>query len=186
MKHFYILFSFITLSFLSSVAFAQCTVSFTHTENGLVVDASATGVGTATVPVYGYDWGDATAPSIGANATHTYAAAGTYTVCVSFFDLLDTSACNATFCADITVGSGVSIKEIDEPFTLSLYPNPATTTIELASNEQLETVMIYNTLGTLVYQEKIQGNSAKISVNDFPKGVYLLRCNGMTKRFVKK
>jgi len=186
MKHFYILFSFITLSFLSTIASAQCTVSFTNTVNGLIVDASAIGVGTATVPVYGYDWGDGSNPSIGANASHTFASAGTYTVCVSFFDLLDTSACNTTFCADITVPSTASIKEINEPFTLSLYPNPATSVVELASNEALETIMIYNTLGTLVYQEKIQGNTAKIAVSDFPKGVYLLRCNGMTKRFVKK
>lgn len=186
MKHVYTLLTlFASLAFGMS-ANAQCTVTFTHTETGLTVDASATGVGMATVPAYGYDWGDGNI-GLGQNSSHTYAAAGTYTVCAYYIDALDTTSCNATSCQDITVSSSsASIKEIDEPLTITVYPNPAVNSIEISSNEQLDAFYIYNTLGSMVYSDRVMATTAKVNISDLPKGVYLLRCNGMTKRFVKK
>lgn len=186
MKHVYTLLAIVVSLAYGTAANAQCTVTFTHTENGLTVDASATGTGMATVPGYGWDWGDGNI-GVGQNQSHTYSAAGTYTVCAYFFDLADTSGCNATSCQDITVSSSsASIKEIDEPLTITVYPNPAVNAIEISSNEPLETFYIYNTLGSMVYSDRVMTTNTKVNISDLPKGVYLLRCNGMTKRFVKK
>ena len=186
MKHLYTLLAIVTTVGFGSAVNAQCTVTFTHTESGLTVDASATGTGMATVPAYGWDWGDGNI-GVGQSSSHTYSAAGTYTVCAYFFDLADTTSCNATSCQDITVSSSsASVKEINEPLTISVYPNPAVNSIEISSNEMLETFQIYNTLGSLVYSDRVMATSAKVNITDLPKGVYLLRCNGMTKRFVKK
>lgn len=186
MKHVYTLLALIASLAYGTAASAQCTVTFTYTENGLTIDASATGTGTASFPAYGYDWGDGNIGA-GQDASHTYSAAGTYTVCAYYFDLADTANCNASFCQDITVSaSGASIKEVTEPLTISVYPNPAVNSIEISSNELLETFHIYNTLGSLVYSDRVMATSTKVNITDLPKGVYLLRCNGLTKRFVKK
>ncbi|MDH4474566.1 MAG: T9SS type A sorting domain-containing protein [Fluviicola sp.] len=186
MKHVYALLFFVVLSVVGTYSYAQCSVNFTENINGLTVDLSIVGTGTAAVPAYGADWGDGNI-GVGQNPTHTYAAAGTYTVCAYYFDLLDTTSCNATFCADITVTtSSASIKEIAEPLSVSVYPNPAVNSIEISSTEPLESFYIYNTLGTMVYSDRVQTTSTKVNISDLPKGVYLLRCNGLTKRFVKK
>ena len=70
---------------------AQCTItSATVTPSGLTVNAVMMASG-ATLPGYGWDWGDATSPSTTQSASHTYATAGTYTVCAVYVDLSNTS-----------------------------------------------------------------------------------------------
>lgn len=186
MKHLYTLLSFVVLTVVGTYSYAQCTVTYTETITGLDVELAIVGTGTASFPGYGVDWGDGNI-GVGQNPTHTYAAAGTYTVCAYYFDLADTANCNATYCEDLTVtSSSASIKEIAEPLSVSVYPNPAVNSIEISSTEPLESFYIYNTLGTMVYSDRVQTTSAKVNISDLPKGVYLLRCNGLTKRFVKK
>lgn len=186
MKHVYTLLSFIALTIVGTYSYAQCTVTYTETITGLDVNLAIVGTGTATFPGYGVDWGDGNV-GVGQNPTHTYAAAGTYTVCAYYFDLADTAGCNAEYCENLTVtSSSASIKEIDEPLSVSVYPNPAVNTIEISSTEPLESFYIYNTLGTMVYSDRVQTTSTKVTISELPKGVYLLRCNGLTKRFVKK
>src|SRR5438552_897565 len=93
---FFALFSF-------SIANAQCTITSgpTITPNGLMISVTGTGTGAA-FPQYGYDWGDLTTPGTSQTSTHTYATAGTYTVCMYYLDLSDTS-CHATNCMPVTV-----------------------------------------------------------------------------------
>lgn len=74
----------------------------------------------------------------------------------------------------------------EDPVSLNVFPNPATTYIEVNCAAEIDEIVIFNTLGAVVHREKGSGTTARISVNDLPKGVYLLRCNGTTKRFVKK
>ncbi|ASS50234.1 MAG: hypothetical protein A3D31_11750 [Candidatus Fluviicola riflensis] len=186
MKHVYALLSFVVLTLAGTSSYAQCTVTYTETITGLEVDLAIVGTGTASFPGYGVDWGDGNI-DVGQNVSHTYATAGTYTVCAYFYDLADTASCSAEYCEDLVVtGSSASIKEIDQQLTVSVYPNPAVSSIEISSTEPLESFYIYNTLGTMVYSDRVQTTSTKVNISDLPKGVYLLRCNGLTKRFVKK
>lgn len=85
--------------------------------------------------------------------------------------------------AKTTVSSAVSPRDIE----LTVFPNPATAYIEVTASGPMDEVVILNTLGATVLREKTNGsNSVRIQVDDLPKGVYLLQCNGTTKRFVKK
>lgn len=132
---------------------AQCNVTFTYTLNGLTINGSAVGSGTATVPVYGWDWGDASTPSVGQNQSHTYTAAGTYTVCAYFFDFLDTVSCNAQSCQVITV-QATSIQEANAGVTsISAQPSPfgASTTfnVQFAQNSNVE-ISVYDMTGKKV------------------------------------
>ena len=159
MKHLYTLLSFVVLTFVGTYSYAQCTVTFTSTINGLDVELAIVGTGTASFPGYGVDWGDGNI-GVGQNPSHTYAAAGTYTVCAYYFDLADTASCNATYCEDITVtSSSASIKEIDEPLSISVYPNPVTVSaIKLQFSKVPKgnyTFELRDVLGRTVMQKRI-------------------------------
>lgn len=169
---------------LISGANAQCNVTFTHTENALSISTNAVGTGTATVPIYGWDWGDGNIGT-GQTANHTFAAAGTYTVCAVYIDLLDTASCNAEFCVDITVTA--SSASIDETVSnqITVKPNPFTNEIEVNANESINELTIVNTLGMVVYRKNTHDKTLTINTSDLPKGVYLVRFNGQIKRIVK-
>lgn len=76
-----------------------------------------------------------------------------------------------------------------ETFTasnFSIYPNPASSTISISSNETFETVSVYNMMGAEVISTT--GNS--VNVENLASGVYILKLSNnsqsVTKRFIKK
>jgi PKD repeat protein len=132
---------------------AQCSVTFTYTTNGLTINATATGTGTAQFPAYGWDWGDAQTTLNQQTASHTYATAGTYTVCAYFIDVLDTVNCNAMSCQPVTVTT-VGVQEANAGVnTINSSPNPfgASTTfnVNLANNADVE-ISVYDITGKKV------------------------------------
>lgn len=142
--------SIIALFLFTLGASAQCTVTFTATPSGLMLSATATGVGMATVPTYGWDWGDATSPSIGQTQSHTYATAGTYIVCSYYFDLLDTATCNAQSCQTITVSATGITSQNMPSFNVAASPNPFSSelniNITLPESQKVE-MIVYDVTG---------------------------------------
>ena len=76
-----------------------------------------------------------------------------------------------------------------ETFTasnFSIYPNPASSTLSISSNETFETVSVYNMMGGEVISTT--GNS--VNVENLASGVYILKLSNksqsITKRFIKK
>ena len=68
---------------------------------------------------------------------------------------------------------------------LSLYPNPAKETLRIKGLEANSELLFYNTLGMMVKRVTARADE-EISVSDLAPGLYLIRCNGQTIRFVKK
>jgi len=70
--------------------------------------------------------------------------------------------------------------------TLTLYPNPASSTLTIESNSKINRVIIYNTIGEVILTE----TSSTFSVTELENGVYILRIEGDdfvgTKRFIKE
>ncbi len=84
---------------------------------------------------------------------------------------------------DVTIlaESGTGINEIaDNNFTV--YPNPATSMITVEGEGVAE---IYNTLGQMIMSNEVNGN-AQFNVSSLESGVYFIRMNGATQRFIKK
>lgn len=81
---------------------------------------------------------------------------------------------------------GTSINETNIAVEVMVYPNPTYSSLTIKSVEAIETVKVYNLLGTLVLEEK--NNS--ISVEQLPAGIYILQIkteNGIGNcRFVKE
>ena len=133
---------------------AQCSItSSVITPSGLTVNATTTATG-AQFAGYGWDWGDATTPTYGTTntASHTYAAAGTYSVCAYYVDVTDTS-CQDTDCQNVTV-SAVGIHEAGSGVnSISASPNPfgATTTfmVNLTQSTDVE-ITVYDVTGQKV------------------------------------
>jgi len=82
-----------------------------------------------------------------------------------------------------------SINETDfsQNINLQIYPNPATSEISLTipNNESIVSIKIYNQNGQLVKQI-IKPNAEKINVSDLKTGLYFIRTDTETNRYLSK
>lgn len=92
----------------------NCTSQFCDTVN-IVISCNATWTNQVIIPgqqtftaqpinptwTYTWDFGDATAPGNGFITNHTYAASGTYTVCLTVYD--SATACTSQFCDTVNI-----------------------------------------------------------------------------------
>jgi hypothetical protein len=71
---------------------------------------------------------------------------------------------------------------------LVVYPNPASTslTIELTTNRKgLVPLEMYNMVGELVLKTEIQSQTnVQINISSLPKGLYVIRCKGVSQKVV--
>lgn len=81
----------------------------------------------------------------------------------------------------------VSTTNKEEP-KLKSYPNPTSTslTIELTANKKaLVPIEMYNMMGELVLRTEMQSQSkVQINISSLPKGVYVIRCEGVSLKVV--
>jgi len=69
-----------------------------------------------------------------------------------------------------------STGQIENAESLMLYPNPASSTVHLASSEStLQQVEVFNVAGQRLMHRRMQSNQYTISVANWSEGVYLLR-----------
>ncbi|MBR1512886.1 MAG: redoxin domain-containing protein [Bacteroidales bacterium] len=66
---------------------------------------------------------------------------------------------------------------------INLYPNPANDFVTL-SGESLGTVSVFNAIGQKVDEFEANGNELRIATNHYGEGVYFVKANGQTLRFV--
>ncbi len=183
-----------------SVGCTQCTNVVVSTSSGLCNAAFilypdstvqhvyyGVNLSTSLHPVtYVWSWGDGSSDTA-AYPTHTYASAGTYTICLS---LTDSTGCTSTFCdsmylmklanamisVTILPQSPTGIIEKGSLNTLSIFPNPAKDYAVVRTNsseENLLSVTIINSLGNIVAIERLQNNTFDIS--KISQGVYFAK-----------
>ena len=90
--------------------------------------------------------------------------------------------------ADFTTPSGVGIDGADMADAISLYPNPASTTVTLRVGEQMvgSTVSIVDVNGRVVMSETLASETLTIDLNDVAKGAYFVRLTGEQATVVRK
>ncbi len=78
--------------------------------------------------------------------------------------------------------------------TVNIYPNPASTTLNIDMPSQIEggvTIEVYNVLGKRILSKTISQLTTSLSISEWSNGVYLMKIssvkdgNSITKRFVK-
>jgi hypothetical protein len=112
--------------------------------------------------------------------SYTATANGEYAVIVTQNDCSDTSAC--------TTFSTIGINELSASF--NLYPNPATSTVTIASSQTIDQIVITDLSGKVISIIKEKGLNQTIDVSDLSRGMYLVKVssqgNLITKQFVKE
>jgi len=90
----------------------------------------------------------------------------------------------------ITLESVLGVNEVTSSKTV-LFPNPANDNITISSQNNLQSVTIYNVLGAQVMQESnLNSKSIEVNISNLPSGVYLVKVedtgnNEGLKRLVK-
>ncbi|PLW95112.1 MAG: hypothetical protein C0592_00800, partial [Marinilabiliales bacterium] len=117
-------------------------------------------------PFYFWDFGDGNT-STQQDPMHTYAASGTYTVC-----LIVTDSCGSdSTCSNVTVTSTVGISDFEN--NIQVYPNPVNEVLNIdLSTEAIG--KLYAADGRLVKQIILVSGLNNIDVSEFESGVYTL------------
>ncbi len=127
----------------------------------------------------------ATQPNFNGQQTITATANGNYTV-VAITNNPGSNNCQSPTSAAVTI-TGVGIGEVNSYISLSLYPNPAQSSIAISTSEILTGVEVYNVMGQQVVS--IAGNATQIDVTTLPAGTYYLNAittqGNVRKPFVK-
>ena len=125
----------------------------------------------------GWNWefGDGSI-SLLQNPTHSYAAGGNYTVCLTTTNIAgDDLACK-------TINLGNSINDNFIPIE-NIFPNPATDLITISFNETIKeiTIELTNTIGQKIdlniLNPKINSNAVQLNVADLAAGNYFIKFN---------
>jgi hypothetical protein len=122
-----------------------------------------------------WDFGDGNTQSGGATANHTYASSGNYTVCQHV-----SNDCSVDeFCKNVTVVTGIN--EVKESYSVIIYPNPASTTIQIHIQEgdlpENSEYILFDIAGKKVLGGKMNGQDTSILIPFITNGVYLLQVN---------
>lgn len=79
--------------------------------------------------------------------------------------------------------TGLSI--VDESLdTFSVYPNPASDYINITSEEKIDNIALYNSLGQLVLEKK--GNTIQLDIEGLKSGLYVLKIYSDSLSTIKK
>ena len=118
---------------------------------------------------YSWDFGDGNS-STDSDPIYTYTINGTFNVW-----LTASNSCGLDSINHIVSGIYIGIEEIPmEAANISMYPNPATTTVNLSGIENVESFQVFNALGQAVRSEQISAFQSRIAfdVNDLEPGAY--------------
>jgi hypothetical protein len=66
---------------------------------------------------------------------------------------------------------------------INIYPNPTTSFLNYKSSIQVEKIVIYNMLGQLVQQEKVNALEGAINIEKLAQGTYLVKVNDIDKGY---
>ncbi len=103
------------------------------------------------------------------------------------FTLTVTTDEGCTLSATVETSQNVGIEDIKNQ-AISLYPNPATSQINILLNDidQVEAWQIFDIKGRLITEGMINGNQFQINTNTFSTGIYLIQLTGNNNTFTKK
>jgi len=81
------------------------------------------------------------------------------------------------YASDITVSGVVDTTSIEdvEIKDFSMYPNPVNSTLQLSAAENIQDIVIYNTIGQKVFKSTPNIKQTEINVEDLPKGSYVIK-----------
>lgn len=89
-------------------------------------------------------------------------------------------------CESLRIAITVTQNLSNEDFLVTgftIYPNPTTSLLNFKSAVQVEKILIYNMLGQLVQQEKVNALEGTINIEKLAQGTYLVKVNDIDKGY---
>jgi hypothetical protein len=83
----------------------------------------------------------------------------------------------------------MGVESIVEDNSITLYPNPTNSEVNISSQNIINSIEIYNSLGQRVYQSVVNSNTKTIDISSFSNGVYILGVitdNGVIRKKIIK
>ncbi|MFA6059944.1 MAG: PKD domain-containing protein [Taibaiella sp.] len=128
------------------------------------------------VSTYEWDFGDGSTHSTQMNPVHVYTGSGQYIVTLKVFNGCSDYSISLPINVNLTTGIVTLSKDQAE---VMIYPNPASSVIIIdnkSAEVNMENVMVFNTLGAMVYQHKADsGKQHQLKVDQFASGIYSVR-----------
>jgi hypothetical protein len=128
-----------------------------------------TPVGPQNVVGYEWDFGDGSPHSVQMNPSHTFAAPGTYTICLTIHGVCD----DVTYCKDTTTVT-LGIDGTNDLEEVSVFPNPATDQVKVQGLSGKTAYSITNAIGVKVTESEILPAHNVIGMQRLPSGIYFL------------
>jgi parallel beta-helix repeat protein/predicted outer membrane repeat protein len=173
--------------FVTTTNSCGSTVSNTITVNQILVDTAVT-VGNASFFANAsnatYQWllCNGTYSPIPSETNQTYTptmVSGFYAVEVTQNGCVDTSACYPLILTGLSNSSKIE--------TIELYPNPANNQLTVDIGQlKIEMLTIQNTLGDVVFYKQNCNALETIDVSGFASGIYIIRSNQTSIKFIKQ
>ncbi|MGN6478362.1 MAG: T9SS type A sorting domain-containing protein [Flavipsychrobacter sp.] len=103
-----------------------------------------------------------------------------HNVATGFVSILPVLQSADSGCADtVNVpgnGNPTSVVNVNKTADLKVYPNPVSGSVTIqAPGDKMNTVVVYNLVGTEVFKDSINGCSMVIDMSSFSKGMYLYK-----------
>ena len=70
---------------------------------------------------------------------------------------------------------GTTESTIETATAMSIFPNPTSGMLNVTSNEEINSIEIFNSIGNTVVSSKVAGNSSAIDMSNLPNGMYFVR-----------
>ena len=77
----------------------------------------------------------------------------------------------------VSVAIFLGVNENGEQGYVTMYPNPATSSVKLQANTTINTVQVFNAIGQMVYSNVVNDIATRIDVSSLQNGVYFVKVN---------
>ncbi len=107
---------------------------------------------------------------------HSTAAAGTANTVITY-EYTDNNGCTASATETIVVKVCSSIDKISEDILFNMYPNPASSVLNIETDQQLfgTTIQMLDITGKVISTQAIENNKTVFNVSNFANGNYFFR-----------
>jgi uncharacterized repeat protein (TIGR01451 family) len=84
------------------------------------------------------------------------------------------------------IGESLSISEVSTSDSYTIYPNPAKAVLTISSQTKIETIRVFNTLGKLIKEMKLDTYHQELTISGFESGIYFIEIQSANKKATKK
>jgi hypothetical protein len=105
----------------------------------------------------------------------TMTGAGTFTISYSY---TNTAGCSNNNSKTITVNLCTGVEEFNNNSTISIYPNPVSSELNVSLESSLintSSIELYDMIGNLIITQKVISNTTTLSFFSLAKGIYTIR-----------